>query len=144
MARSTITLRSYCAASAKAASNSRGVVRLGNADGRPEIGGLDEHGKRQAAARIHDVRAIARHRHIIDNRQHAFPADTLHHLLIHGDGGRHHARADVGQVGQFEQTLHGAVLAEGAVQDGEDHVDVRDGRPVPAGSAAGSTCPAGR
>ena len=80
-------------------------------------------------------------RHVFDNRQHTFLADTLHHLLVHGDGGRHDARADVGQVGQFEQSLHGAVLAEGAVQDGEDHVDVRDARPARAGSAAGSHLP---
>ena len=33
----------------------RGVVRLGDADGRAEIGGLDEHGKGQAAAGFHDA-----------------------------------------------------------------------------------------
>ena len=38
--------------------------------------------------------------------------------------GRHHAGADVGQVGEFQQTLHGAVLAERAVQDGEHDVDI--------------------
>ena len=64
-------------------------------------------------------------RHIFDDRQHAFLTDTFHHLLIHGDGGAEHARAHVGQVGQFEQALHGAIFAEGAVQHGEDHVDFR-------------------
>ena len=46
------------------------VVRLRDSHGGAEIGGFDEHGKRQAPARVHDVGAIAGHRHIFDNRQH--------------------------------------------------------------------------
>src|SRR6185503_869684 len=34
-----------------------------------------------------------------------------------------HARADVGQAGQFEQSLDGSILAEGAVQYGKDDID---------------------
>ena len=103
-------------------------MRLGNADGGAEVGGLDEHREGQFRGRSRRRSAWPRvSDHVFDNRQHPFPADTFHHLLVHGDGRRHDARADVGQVGEFEQALHGAVLAEGAVQDGEDHVDVRLG-----------------
>ena len=35
-----------------------------------------------------------------------------------------HAGADVGNVSEFEQALNGPILAERAVQHGEDHIDV--------------------
>ena len=38
------------------------------------------------------------------------------------------ARADVGQSGQFQQPLHRTVLAEGAVEHGEEHVQFGDDR----------------
>jgi hypothetical protein len=46
--------------------------------------------------------------------------------LVHAGGGAEHAGADVGDVGEFEEALDGAVFAEGAVEDGEDDVQ----RPV--------------
>ena len=52
--------------------------------------------------------------------------DALHVLLVHADGGREHARADVGDTGEFEQALQGAVLAVGAVQHREDDVDLAE------------------
>ena len=70
-----------------------------------------------------EIRRFPRDRHVVYNRQHSFRADTLHHLLIHGDGGRQHAGADVRNVRQFEQALHRAVFAEGAVKHREDYVD---------------------
>src|SRR2546427_914148 len=39
--------------------------------------------------------------------QSALAADALHHLLVHCNGGRHHARAHVRQIGQFEKALDG-------------------------------------
>ena len=48
----------------------------------------------------------------------------LHDVFVHARGRTEDARADVGNVGEFEQALDGAVLAEGAVQHGEDDVDV--------------------
>src|ERR1019366_5217449 len=100
-----------------------GVVGLGNAHRRAEISRLDEHRERQLAAGVHDVGAIAHDGRIFDNWQHPFLTDTFHHLLVHGDGGCHDAGADVRQAGQFQQSLHGAVLAEGAVQHRKNHVD---------------------
>jgi hypothetical protein len=50
--------------------------------------------------------------------------DALSEFLIHGGGATEDAGADVGKVSEFEEALHGAVFAEGAVDDGEDNVDV--------------------
>ena len=49
----------------------------------------------------------------------------LHDRLVHADRRGEHAGADVGQVGQLEQPLDGAVLAVRAVQDREDDVERR-------------------
>ncbi len=51
-----------------------------------------------------------------------------------------HARADVGHVAQFEQPLHRAVLAVGAVQHREDHVERQPGdvRVLARGRLAGA------
>ena len=46
----------------------------------------------------------------------------LRELLVHRGGTREDAGTDVGHTGHFEQTLDRAVLAEAAVQDGEDDV----------------------
>jgi len=99
------------------------IVGLGNPHRRAEVGGLDEHGERQVRAGRR-IEPFPRQHHVVYNRQHPFLTDTFHHLLIHGDGRRQHARADVGQGGQLEQPLHRAVFAEGSVQDGKHHVDL--------------------
>jgi hypothetical protein len=57
-------------------------------------------------------------------------------VLVHTRGGAEQAGGDVGHVGEFEQALDGAILAEGAVEDGENNVDV-DGA---VGCAAGERC----
>ena len=64
---------------------------------------------------------------VVHDRQARSPADPLHGVLVHRQRRSQHTRADVRELGQFEQTLHGAILAEGAVQHGEDHVDARVG-----------------
>ena len=43
-------------------------------------------------------------------------------MLVHADRGAEHARADVGDAGELERALDGAVLAVGAVQHRKDHV----------------------
>ena len=48
----------------------------------------------------------------------------FHHGLVHADRRREHPGADVGEVGQFEQPLDRAVFAAGAVQHGEDRVEM--------------------
>ena len=57
--------------------------------------------------------------------------DRLEQVLVHAQRRGGDAGADVGHAGQLEQPLHGAVLAERAMEDGEDHVHVgergRDG-----------------
>ena len=41
---------------------------------------------------------------------------------MYADGGAEDSGADVGDVGEFEEALDGAVFAEGSVEDGEDYV----------------------
>ena len=49
--------------------------------------------------------------------------EALHGVLVHAGGGAEDAGADVGDVGELEEALDGAVFAEGAVEDGEDDVE---------------------
>ena len=49
----------------------------------------------------------------------------LGELLVHPRGAGKHTGADVGDAGEFEQSLDRAVLAVRTVQDGEHHVDGR-------------------
>ena len=55
-----------------------------------------------------------------------------HHLLedvlVHAERGCEHARADVGEPGQLEQALDGAVLAVRAVEQDEHDVERRERR----------------
>src|SRR5688572_8897534 len=51
------------------------------------------------------------------------PSRTPARLRVHADRRGQHAAADVGQVGELEQALDGAVLAVGTVQDREDDVE---------------------
>ena len=49
--------------------------------------------------------------------------DELRQRLVHTGSGGRHARPDIGQAGQLQQALNGAVLAVFAVQDRENDVD---------------------
>jgi len=60
---------------------------------------------------------------VLHHRQTALPAQPLGDLLVHGHRRAKHAGAHIGQVRKFEQSLHGAILAEGSVQDGKHDVD---------------------
>src|SRR4029077_14888706 len=63
-------------------------------------------------------------------------AAVAHHLLeqvlVHREGRAGDAGADVGDIRELEQALHGAVLAERAVQDRQDDVDRPDRGERPA------------
>ena len=66
---------------------------------------------------------------------------ALGHILVHAGGRADHIRADEGQFQQAQQALQGAVLATGAVDDREDHIDGRHAAAVDglqAGRAAGT------
>ena len=92
---------------------------LGNADGGARLAGLTNMGKELAAAST--MLGVAGRRHIFDDWQHAFLAARFI-SLIHGDGGAQNSGADAGRS-RVRQALHRAVLAEGAMEHGEDHVD---------------------
>src|SRR5919112_2155340 len=48
--------------------------------------------------------------------------DLLHGRLVHAGGAPQHPATHVGDAGELEHALYGAVLAVGTVQHGEDHV----------------------
>ncbi len=56
------------------------------------------------------------------HRQPRVPQQALHDVFVHADRRPQDARAHEGHVGELEQTLDGAILAHGAMQDGEHHV----------------------
>jgi hypothetical protein len=70
------------------------------------------------------LKLAAQHGHVLHDRQSRGAKQRLHDVFIHARGRAEHARAHVGDVGQFEQALNGAVFAEGSVQHGEDDIDV--------------------
>ena len=97
---------------------------LRNPDRRAEPGRLDEDG---VPERVPDLVALAegdvpRHRDL------GVAHDRLELVLVHRERRAEHTGADVGDAGQLEEPLHGAVLAEGAVQDRDDDVDARKRR----------------
>ncbi len=47
---------------------------------------------------------------------------SVGHSLVHADRAGQNAAAHVGDAGQLQQALHGAVLAPQAVEHGDDHV----------------------
>jgi len=49
---------------------------------------------------------------------------ALADVLVHADRRTQHIRADEGDVGHAQQALQAAILAKGAVDDGEDHIDM--------------------
>ena len=48
----------------------------------------------------------------------------LHNVFVHARGRAQHARADISNVRQFEQPLNGSILAERAMQNRKDDIDV--------------------
>ena len=105
-------------------------MALRDADARPEVRRLDED---RIAQLVRDARRDRRWialpaRGAVTvrcghDRQAAGGEERLHHGLVHADGRPEHAGADIRDVGQLEQTLHGPVFAIRTVQHRKDHVD---------------------
>jgi hypothetical protein len=60
---------------------------------------------------------------VFDDGQTRLGKEALHHVLVHAGRGAEDAGTDVGDAGEFKETLDGAVLAEGAVKDGKYDVE---------------------
>src|SRR5690606_24181686 len=91
-----------------------------------EVCGLDEAWESEAFLDIPDRQSCGRRPRDGDElcRGYAGVAEEpFHHVLIHSDRRAEHPRADEGEIGEPEESLHRAVLAERSVQDGEDDVD---------------------
>ena len=52
--------------------------------------------------------------------------DILEDALVHPNRGAGHTGADIRQIGQFEETLHGAIFTIGAMEGREDHIEIRN------------------
>ena len=104
-------------------------MRLADADRGAEIRRLHEDGILERGFDLRDGLARrflpvgAQQGDVLHDGQAGLGEEALHHVLVHAGGGAEHAGADVGDAGQFEQTLDGAVFAKGAVQDGKNDVE---------------------
>ena len=81
----------------------------------------------------------AEQRDVFDDGQAGFDEEAFHHVLVHARGRAQHAGADVGDAGQLEEPLDGAVLAEGAVQHGKDDIEDCLGLHGPCGPGSGAS-----
>ena len=72
------------------------------------------------------------HHLVVADRQPARGEHQFHRRLVHADGRGEHAGADVGDVRELEQALHGAVLAVRPVQHREHDIEreARDDGPL--------------
>ena len=129
-AASMTILRSNSAAErSMAVLSSAACLAFGNAHARSEVRRLDEDRKSETVDDEAQDRALValpvalEHDFVVADGQPARGEHQLHRRFVHADGGREHARADVRDVGQLQQPLHGAVLAVGTVQDREDDVE---------------------
>ena len=105
------------------------VSGLADAHGGAGAGGLDEHGigKLVLQGDDHAVQVMLQ-----VGAAHQVPGSlgdlgvVNHQLgqgLVHGHGGSGDVGTDIGNAGQLQQALDGAVLAVFAVHHGEDHID---------------------
>ena len=67
-------------------------------------------------------RVAVAQRDVSRHRDPTIAEDGLEEVLVHAEGGGGDAGADVGDACELEQSLDGAVLAEGAVKDREHDV----------------------
>ena len=132
---STITSPSCANASSSAAAQLEpALAGLADADRAAEPRGLDEHRVAEAGQLVEHRAGLAPPARLAQrDRADLRHAGGGHHVLeddlVHAQRGRQHAGADVRHVEQLEQALDGAVLAERAVQDGEDGVGVEHAVP---------------
>ena len=92
---------------------------LRDADGRAQARGLDEDGESE---RVLEAVLAPKQRHAPRHRHALVAKHRLEQVLVHAQRGRGHAGADIGDVRQLEEPLHGPVLSERPVQDWKDHV----------------------
>ncbi len=121
----------------------RGVPDAGDADRRAGVGRLHEQGVTERLGRGERGGRVGpqprrRHQREVDDRDAGVPQQPLGDVLVHADRRTEHAGADVGDLGQLQQSLHGAVLTVGAVQHRKND-RVRAGCEL-AQSARGSAC----
>jgi len=104
-------------------------VNLRHADGGAERGGLDENG---IGERFFDfvrgldgmaLPVVAANGQPGHDRNFCGAQKFFGDILVHGDGRAEDARADEGETGEIEKALDGPIFAEGAVHDGEHHVE---------------------
>src|SRR5580704_7705761 len=99
------------------------VGGLDDADGGAEVGGLDEEREAQRGGGF--LEEVAGPGGAVGDApggdgEAVVVEDRLGDALVHADGGGENAGADVGDAERLEVALDDAVLAEGAVQHGED------------------------
>ena len=102
------------------------ALDLGHADRRAFAGRLDDHGKGERVR--HGKHVLARVAAARSSRYFGVgrPSASQTRLvadLVDRDGGRHHARAGVGNAEQLQRALHRAVLAEAAMQRDEAAIE---------------------
>lgn len=111
------------------------AVDLGDADRRTGARGLDEQRPAVLTGEVDDLLAgrggvelpLAGADHLVrTDGQSEGDEDPLHVLLVLAHRGGEDTSADVGDTGEFEQSLEGAVLTVGAVQHREDDVDLAE------------------
>jgi hypothetical protein len=101
-----------------------GLVGLGHAHRRAEVGRLHEQRVGQALGRHRPLRPVDLGVAQGEVRALGYPVGPQHLLgldLVHAQRRAEHAGPDVGHPGQLQQALHRAVLAEGAVQQRQHH-----------------------
>ena len=104
----------------------------------PRLAGFTKTGKPSLATiAVHDAAPVAlpvalQNHFVVAERQPARGEDQLHRRLVHADGRGEHAGADVGDVRELEQALHGAVLAVRPVQHRKHDIEreARDDGPL--------------
>jgi len=77
----------------------------------------------EVARRIWGTKKDRRNYDVARNRDAGAAHQRLEDVLVHADRGGEHAGTDVRDTGELAEALHGAVLAERAVQDWQDDVD---------------------
>src|SRR5215210_1313695 len=101
-----------------------GRARLRHADRRAEARRLDED---REAERVRECLPRA-NRDAARDGDPLVAHDRLEQVLVHAERRRRDARADVRDGCELEQALHGAVLAEGSVEDWQHDVDLAERR----------------
>ena len=59
---------------------------------------------------------------MLDDGQPGLGEEPLHHVLVHARRRAQHARTDIGDSRQLEESLNRPILAKGSMQNGKDHV----------------------